>query len=149
MHNLTFIGDLRDLKRLAVFSTPTLSSTLSASPNIFDMSPTNSMVIDYAEPNYKDSAKQFTRKLPSYTKEYFVSMFPIFTWIHRYNLTVCMVKIDNLGQIFLKFANFGLLQWLMSDIIAGVTVGIVVVPQGMGYAKIAQLPAVNYQTSFS
>jgi hypothetical protein len=54
-----------------------------------------------------------------------------------------------LGQISLKFANFGLLQWLMSDIIAGVTVGIVVVPQGMGYAKIAQLPAVNYQTSFS
>ncbi|GAB5586175.1 Sulfate permease 2 [Umbelopsis nana] len=81
------------------------------------MSPTSSMVIDYAEPNYRDSVKQFTRKLPSYTKEYFVSMFPIFTWIHRYNLT-----------------------WLVSDMIAGITVGIVVVPQGMGYAKIAQLP---------
>ncbi|CAM0142513.1 unnamed protein product [Umbelopsis sp. WA50703] len=82
------------------------------------MSRASSMVIDYEEPNYKDSAKQFTRKLPSYTKEYFISLFPIFTWIHRYNLT-----------------------WLVSDIIAGVTVGIVVVPQGMGYAKIAQLPA--------
>lgn len=100
MRNLTFIGDFRALKRSLFFSTPTLSSTLSASPSIFNMSPTNSMVIDYAEPNYKDSAKQFTRKLPSYTKEYFVSMFPIFTWIHRYNLTVRIVKIDYLGKTY-------------------------------------------------
>ncbi|KAH8554681.1 sulfate transporter family-domain-containing protein [Umbelopsis sp. PMI_123] len=81
------------------------------------MSPTSSMVIDYDEPNYKESAVRFIHKLPVYTKEYFASLFPIFTWIHRYNVT-----------------------WLVSDIIAGVTVGIVVVPQGMGYAKIAQLP---------
>ncbi|KAI9279449.1 sulfate transporter family-domain-containing protein [Umbelopsis sp. AD052] len=81
------------------------------------MSRASSMLIDYDEPNYKESAIRFTRKMPSYTKDYFVSLFPIFTWIHRYNLT-----------------------WLLSDVIAGVTVGIVVVPQGMGYAKIAQLP---------
>jgi sodium-independent sulfate anion transporter 11 len=29
---------------------------------------------------------------------------------------------------------------LIADLIAGITVGIVVVPQSMGYAKIAQLP---------
>lgn len=32
------------------------------------------------------------------------------------------------------------MQWLVADLIAGITVGIVVVPQAMGYAKIAQLP---------
>jgi sodium-independent sulfate anion transporter 11 len=37
------------------------------------------------------------------------------------------------------------MQWLVSDMIAGITVGIVVVPQGMGYAKIAQLPPVNIE----
>jgi hypothetical protein len=36
----------------------------------------------------------------------------------------------------------------VSDIIAGVTVGIVVVPQGMGYAKIAQLPPVRFRDIF-
>ncbi|KAF7728397.1 hypothetical protein EC973_006205 [Apophysomyces ossiformis] len=30
--------------------------------------------------------------------------------------------------------------WLVQDVIAGITVGIVIVPQSMGYAKIAQLP---------
>lgn len=30
-------------------------------------------------------------------------------------------------------------QWLVQDVIAGVTVGIVIVPQSMAYAKIANL----------
>lgn len=50
-------------------------------------------------------------------KRYFVSMFPIATWIYRYNV-----------------------QWFLGDLIAGVTIGAVVVPQGMAYAKIATLP---------
>jgi sodium-independent sulfate anion transporter 11 len=99
------------------------------------------MVIDYDEPNYKESVVQFTRKMPSYTKDYFVSLFPIFTWIHRYNLTV-RTSISMYQPKRLK-TNFFSIQWLLSDIIAGVTVGIVVVPQGMGYAKIAQLPPVR------
>ncbi|KAF5358352.1 hypothetical protein D9756_001890 [Leucocoprinus leucothites] len=49
--------------------------------------------------------------------EYLLSLFPILTWIHRYNI-----------------------GWLTGDIIAGLTVGIVVVPQGMSYAQIATLP---------
>lgn len=32
------------------------------------------------------------------------------------------------------------MQWFIGDLIAGVTVGAVVVPQGMAYAKLATLP---------
>ena len=78
------------------------------------------IVVDYEPISYVKLTKRFGRKLPNYIKTYLCSFFPIVTWIHRYNLT-----------------------WLLSDIIAGVTVGIVVVPQGMGYAKIAELPPVS------
>ncbi|KIJ98420.1 hypothetical protein K443DRAFT_9159 [Laccaria amethystina LaAM-08-1] len=50
-------------------------------------------------------------------KAYFLSLFPILSWITRYNL-----------------------GWLTGDLIAGLTVGIVVVPQGMSYAQLATLP---------
>lgn len=50
-------------------------------------------------------------------KRYLISLFPFLTWIHHYNLT-----------------------WLMGDLIAGITVGFVVVPQGMAYALLAELP---------
>ncbi|PSR88884.1 hypothetical protein PHLCEN_2v5033 [Hermanssonia centrifuga] len=48
---------------------------------------------------------------------YAESLFPIFGWITRYNL-----------------------GWLYGDVVAGLTVGIVVVPQSMSYAQIATLP---------
>ncbi|PKS05015.1 hypothetical protein jhhlp_008381 [Lomentospora prolificans] len=51
-------------------------------------------------------------------KNYVLSLFPFLTWIHHYNLV-----------------------WLMGDLIAGITVGFVVVPQGMAYALLANLPA--------
>lgn len=50
-------------------------------------------------------------------KTYFRNLFPFTRWILRYNL-----------------------QWLIGDLVAGITVGCVVVPQGMAYAKLAQLP---------
>lgn len=50
-------------------------------------------------------------------KRYITSLFPFLVWIHHYNLT-----------------------WLMGDLIAGITVGFVVVPQGMAYALLAKLP---------
>lgn len=34
---------------------------------------------------------------------------------------------------------FSFHQWLLQDVIAGVTVGMVMVPQGIAYAKIANL----------
>ncbi|TID17036.1 SulP family sulfate permease [Venturia nashicola] len=48
---------------------------------------------------------------------YFYSLFPFTHWITRYNL-----------------------QWFYGDLVAGLTVGAVVVPQSMAYAKLANLP---------
>lgn len=48
---------------------------------------------------------------------YFRSLFPFTQWILRYNL-----------------------QWLIGDLVAGITVGCVVVPQSMAYATLAALP---------
>ncbi|KAI7233594.1 sulfate permease [Hortaea werneckii] len=49
--------------------------------------------------------------------EYSKSLFPVIYWIGNYNL-----------------------QWLAGDLVAGITVGAVVVPQGMAYAQLAELP---------
>ncbi|KAI8139144.1 sulfate transporter family-domain-containing protein [Fennellomyces sp. T-0311] len=76
------------------------------------------VVIDYDETDYRHETRKFFRELPHFIQEYVIALLPIATWIHRYNL-----------------------MWLARDLIAGVTVGIVVVPQSMGYAKIAELPA--------
>ncbi|TAQ90207.1 hypothetical protein B7494_g1505 [Chlorociboria aeruginascens] len=46
------------------------------------------------------------------------SLFPFLNWIGSYNL-----------------------QWLFGDLVAGITIGAVVVPQGMAYAILADLPA--------
>lgn len=57
---------------------------------------------------------------------YLLSLFPIIRWIYRYNLT-----------------------WLYGDIIAGITTGIVAVPQSMSYAKLASLtPEYGLYSSF-
>ena len=48
---------------------------------------------------------------------YLRSLFPFLQWLHRYNT-----------------------QWLYGDLVAGITIGAVVVPQGMAYAKLAELP---------
>ncbi|CCD23237.1 sulfate permease NDAI_0B02020 [Naumovozyma dairenensis CBS 421] len=50
-------------------------------------------------------------------KEYALSIFPIIRWLPHYNLA-----------------------WFSSDLIAGITVGCVLVPQSMSYAQIATLP---------
>lgn len=51
------------------------------------------------------------------TIDYLTSLFPILGWITRYNT-----------------------GWLTGDLIAGLTVGLVLVPQGMSYAQLATLP---------
>lgn len=48
---------------------------------------------------------------------YILSLFPFLSWIGFYNV-----------------------QWLIGDLVAGITIGAVVVPQGMSYAKLAGLP---------
>lgn len=55
-----------------------------------------------------------------------MDLVPFTRWIHRYNL-----------------------QWLIGDLIAGITVGAVVVPQGMAYAGLANLaPEFGLYSSF-
>lgn len=78
------------------------------------------LVLDYEDVPYNAKFKLFAKSIPTYLRRYISNLLPVVYWIHRYNLT-----------------------WLLSDIIAGVTVGIVAVPQGMGYAKIANLPPVS------
>lgn len=48
---------------------------------------------------------------------YFARLFPFLNWIRRYNM-----------------------QWAVGDLIAGITIGAIIVPQGMSYAKLAELP---------
>ncbi|KAI9319825.1 sulfate transporter family-domain-containing protein [Dichotomocladium elegans] len=76
------------------------------------------MVIDYDVVSYKDQMQDAVRAFPCRAIRYVINLFPIFQWIHRYNS-----------------------MWLIRDLVAGITVGIVVVPQSMGYAKLAELPA--------
>lgn len=63
----------------------------------------------------------------SSVRRYFKNLFPCISWIPRYNL-----------------------QWLLGDCIAGLTVGLVVVPQAMAYALLATLsPDFGLYTSFA
>ncbi|KAK2781266.1 Sulfate permease 2 [Emmonsiellopsis sp. PD_33] len=58
--------------------------------------------------------------------QYFINLFPFLRWITRYNV-----------------------QWLIGDLVAGITVGAVVVPQSMAYAKLAELePQFGLYSSF-
>ncbi|KAL2808427.1 sulfate transporter family-domain-containing protein [Aspergillus granulosus] len=72
----------------------------------------------YVEPE-PTAAEWFAEILPSWREVglYFYRLFPFLAWITRYNV-----------------------QWLIGDLVAGITVGAVVVPQGMAYAQLAQLP---------
>lgn len=74
------------------------------------------MDTDLREP--ADFVKSYSHDLPGQAKSYVANLFPFHRWILNYNLT-----------------------WLTGDLIAGFTVGLVVVPQSMSYAKIATLPA--------
>ncbi|KAE9410740.1 sulfate permease [Gymnopus androsaceus JB14] len=79
-------------------------------------------IIDYPEEtvpvvSVKDWSSQFFKSPVWPAINYVRRLFPIVGWIARYNL-----------------------GWLTGDLIAGITVGIVLVPQSMSYATIATLP---------
>ncbi|KJZ77866.1 hypothetical protein HIM_02503 [Hirsutella minnesotensis 3608] len=74
------------------------------------------------------SAEWLRAQLPSAdaAAQYTQSLFPFLSWIHHYNL-----------------------QWLAGDVVAGLTIGAVVVPQGMAYASLAKLePQFGLYSSF-
>ncbi|KAI7866965.1 sulfate transporter family-domain-containing protein [Spinellus fusiger] len=65
-------------------------------------------------------------KLPRHLHNYLLGLFPIAIWLPHYHS-----------------------RWFVRDLIAGVTVGIVVVPQSMAYAKLATLsPEYGLYTAF-
>lgn len=57
------------------------------------------------------------RRAPSAIATYCLDKVPIVGWLPRYNY-----------------------RWLINDFIAGLTIGIMLVPQGLAYAKIATIP---------
>jgi len=57
------------------------------------------------------------RALPLSTAHYLIDKLPIIGWLPKYNY-----------------------RWLISDVIAGLTIGLMLIPQGLSYAKIAKIP---------
>lgn len=57
------------------------------------------------------------RALPSGAAQYAIDKVPIVGWLPRYNP-----------------------RWLVNDLIAGLTIGLMLIPQGLSYAKIAEIP---------
>ncbi|CAL9738265.1 sulfate permease 2 [Monosporozyma servazzii] len=89
------------------------SGTINGSDNI---------VLNYQE-HLITEKEYFQHSLQAYftlraAKDYVKSLFPIIHWLPHYNLT-----------------------WFSQDLIAGITVGCVLVPQSMSYAQLATLPA--------
>ena len=69
--------------------------------------------IHYIKKNYRPS--------PLCAKNYFLKRIPFFHWIFKYNVRECFLK----------------------DLVAGLTVGIIHIPQSMAYALMAGVPAIN------
>lgn len=78
------------------------------------------------EPTVWETVKELAPTASS-AAQYFRNLFPCIGWVPRYNW-----------------------QWLLGDCIAGLTVGLVVIPQAMAYALLATLsPDFGLYTSFA
>lgn len=64
--------------------------------------------------------KSGARALPSGSLQYVLNKAPIVSWLPRYNW-----------------------RWLVNDLIAGITVGLMLIPQSLSYAKLAKIPVEN------
>lgn len=61
--------------------------------------------------------KKGARALPRATADYLIEKVPIVGWLPRYNY-----------------------RWIVNDVIAGLTLGLMLIPQSLAYAKIATIP---------
>ena len=68
----------------------------------------------------KDFVVDGAPKLPSAAKYYLLAKVPIVEWLPRYHPS-----------------------WLITDFISGLTIGVMLIPQGLAYAKIATIPIEN------
>ncbi|KAF3759891.1 sulfate permease [Cryphonectria parasitica EP155] len=57
------------------------------------------------------------RSTPAFTARYLVDKVPIIQWLPQYNP-----------------------RWIVNDLIAGITIGVLLVPQSLAYAKVANIP---------
>lgn len=65
----------------------------------------------------KSWAEPVCRRIPSATVEYLAEKLPVAQWLPHYDY-----------------------RWLLQDVIAGITIGVMLIPQGLAYAKIATIP---------
>ena len=61
--------------------------------------------------------KYAVHAFPSVAGQYFLEKAPVIHWLPKYNF-----------------------QWLLNDTLAGITVGVLLIPQSLAYAKIATIP---------
>lgn len=89
-------------------------------PQVDPLHRNNVVIPEYAEqePKVLDYGKNLVANPIGKFRDYLVSLFPIAKWILHYN-----------GR------------WLYGDLVAGITVGVVLVPQSMSYALLAGLSA--------
>ncbi|KAI8642492.1 sulfate transporter family-domain-containing protein, partial [Parasitella parasitica] len=86
----------------------------------------NPVTISQGPLTFKEKFSQNKASFPNQLMNYVLGLFPILRWITRCNLS-----------------------WLVQDAIAGATVGMLIVPQGIAYAKVATLdPQYGLYTSF-
>ncbi|KAI7847778.1 sulfate transporter family-domain-containing protein [Circinella umbellata] len=91
------------------------------------MNSSSVVVLDYEPVTFKNKTDKFKQNWGRYLSSYIFGFFPILQWITRYNTS-----------------------WMLQDMIAGGTVGMVLVPQGIAYAKIANLdPQYGLYSSFA
>ncbi|KAI8365198.1 sulfate transporter family-domain-containing protein [Radiomyces spectabilis] len=77
----------------------------------------STLFLDEAPRPYTKAIPHIVQQLPNRAKSFSKELFPITEWLPKYNL-----------------------KWLSSDLVCAITVGTIVVPQSMAYAKIANLP---------
>ncbi|KAI9486438.1 MAG: sulfate transporter family-domain-containing protein [Benjaminiella poitrasii] len=77
----------------------------------------STLYVDNTPASYADQLKSECKQLPAYTKSYIKSFFQIIHWLPKYNLI-----------------------WFYGDIIAALTTAVLIIPQGLAFAKIANLP---------
>ena len=78
---------------------------------------TNDLRTDYNWNRAGRLASKGARALPRSSVHYVANKFPIIGWLPRYNP-----------------------RWLINDLIAGLTLGLMLIPQSLSYAKIATIP---------
>ncbi|KAL9098273.1 MAG: hypothetical protein Q9163_006044, partial [Psora crenata] len=105
------------------YRNPTGTDSVTRGESVFSVSTADTFVEE--EPTVYDWINKIT-PTPRAILRWFYHLFPFVHWIGRYNL-----------------------QWLYGDLVAGITVGAVVVPQSMAYAKLALLaPEYGLYSSF-